>query len=267
MDKKTGEVEGKKVKQIPQYKVGDKIYEDEIAKKYFFDSSKEYIIFQNTLGEIKHYGKEHIPQATAFLLAQCNSLMGLVRNRKMCERVNYDKAFAINEALLGNVESSEKILKESIERIKQSEVVWKKICYIGIYLLSVVLMLLLMLILPYAQPELYEKYQQYLKIATFGSLGGFISLNIRLKKVEFEISETTWSYVVVSVYKMVFAIVSSLISYFLVEAELVFTAFKDVSANYIYLEYTVAALAGFSESLLPNIFSGFAKGTGTEQSK
>lgn len=250
--------EVKKIEHMYEYKVGDTIRGDRIVKIYFANDEKKYIIIGNVQGEIKVYG-EALPQQVAPLLAHCNSLVDfVVTEEKLKKRVAYEKALAINEALLGNIGKSEEILHETIEKIKQSEVVRKKIVYIGTYLAITTIMVVATLILSTFEFE-DESYLHFVKIAMFGSLGGFISLNVRLKKIEFEIFENIWHYFLVSLYKLAFAMVSSIISYFLIESDLILSAFKNGSENYIYLEYMVATLAGFSESLLPNIFSSFEK--------
>ena len=93
---------------------------------------------------------------------------------------------------------------------------------------------------------------KYLYICMFGSFGGFISLNTRLEKIEFRLYEGTWSYILVSVYKIAFSCVSSVIAYFLLESGLILSVFKGSMS----ITFVIAVLAGFSESLLPNIFSG-----------
>lgn len=246
-----------KIEHMYQYKVGQHIQGDIIKKIYFYNDELKYIIIKNQADEIRVFGGTQIKSISS-LLAECNHLLEFARGERMKETINYEKALAINEALLGHVEESEKILNGTIEKIKKSEIVRKKLFYIGIYLAVTAIMVLLTVILSNSN-VLGEKTLHFFKIAMFGSLGGFISLNIRLKKVEFEIAEKTFSYVLVSIYKLAFAMVSSIISYFLIESELIFSALKYGSTNYLYLEYIVATVAGFSESLLPNIFSNFEK--------
>lgn len=250
--------EVKRREHIHDYRVGDKIFGDTIKKVYFSNDVKKYIIIQNEQREIKVYGSA-LPSDIAPLLAQCSSLIEFVDvSEKLRNRVDYEKALAINEALLGNIEKSEEILTDTINKIKQSEIVNKKVVYVGTYLAITVVIILATFILSKLN-YVDRSYLQLMKIAMFGSLGGFVSLNFRLETMEFEIFENTKNYRLVAVYKIAFAMASSIISYFLIEADLFLSVFKRGSENYIYVEYMVAALAGFSERLLPNIFSNFEK--------
>ena len=78
-----------------------------------------------------------------------------------------------------------------------------------------------------------------------------LKIFIILDKVNFCISEGTLSYIVVSVYKMVFACISGIIFYLLIQSDIILSAVKHSDG----VAYIVATIAGFSERLLPNIFA------------
>ncbi len=155
----------------------------------------------------------------------------------------------MNEFFLGNNEKSIEILKKCIEVVKQKEISRKKMVYIGMYLGITILLLIVWLRMRMHIPE-YE-YMQYISIALFGAFGGFILLNYRLEKVNYCISEGTFSYIVVSVYKMAFACISSIVFYLLIQSDIILSAFKQSDG----VAYVIATIAGFSERLLPNIFA------------
>lgn len=245
------EIEKKKLRPS-DYCAGMEVKGNIISKVYFFSDEKEYLIFKNIKEEIKFFSKVQVGGITT-QMAECNFLMELLHGEQNKEWVNHQKAVALNEYFLDNEEKSIEVLNKTIEVIKRKEATRKKIFYIGTYLAITMIMLILSLFFS------EFKYLEYLRIATFGAFGGFISLNTRLKKVEFDISETDFSYIVVSIYRMAFACISSIISFFLIESDMIFTVFKNSVADYRCLVYIVAAIAGFSESLLPNIFSGIEK--------
>ena len=56
-------------------------------------------------------------------------------------------------------------------------------------------------------------------------------------------------------YKIAFACVSSIIVYFLIESDMILYTLKNSTG----IAYIAAAMGGFSESLLPNFFSGVEK--------
>lgn len=231
---------------------GDSIKGSIVKKKYFYDNRLGFIIFKNEKDDVAFFASKQITNISS-LLGQCNLMKELTHSEKFKEWIDRQKAWALNEFFLNNEEKSKEILVECIETAKHKEKARKKIIYIGMYLAVVALLIIILAIVQSFCPEWI--YIKYLNIMIFGAFGGFISLNTRLEKVEFNLYERTWSYILVSIYKIIFACISSIITYFLIESDMVLSALKD-SQGIIYI---AAALSGFSESLLPNIFSGIEK--------
>lgn len=237
---------------LDNIKEGETFKGSKVKRKYFYDNKREFIIFKNENDEVVFFSGKQITNISS-LLGQCNLMKELTFSKKFKNWIDMQKAWALNEFFLDNEEKSKEVLAECIETAKHKEMARKKLIYIGVYLGMVVFLVLLMALLQYISPE--WQYMKYLNIMIFGSFGGFISLNTRLEKIEFSLYERTWSYILVSIYKITFACISSIIVYFLIESDMVLSALKD-SQGIIYI---AATLAGFSESLLPNIFSGIEK--------
>ena len=190
------------------------------------------------------------------LLAECKYLTEtLIITKKEREMFDYQRAIAINSFLLGQEKNSRKILDELKEKLQKRKILIKKLWYIGIFLVITIAMIVGSLILE------QWKSCKYTRIATFGAIGGFISLNIRLKEIKFEISDSTLSYIIVSLYKVIFSMLASIIVYFLIESDIILGILKEETTNQMYFLYVVSTMAGFSESLLPNIFKGIEEKT------
>ena len=244
---------------MTDFKEGDKISSFILEKIYFANNEKNFIIakVQND-SEIKVFGET--PTKIVHLLSECNYLTkNFIKYKRSKQMFEYQRAIAINTYLVGEEEKSIEILNKLLEKIREKIVIKKKLCYIGVYLVIVVLMIFLSI--KGDQFLNLNQYEKYVKIATCGSFGGFIALNIKLKDIKFDISESTISYILISIYKLVFAMISSIISYFFIESELILSVIKNNIPNSIYLIYTIATLAGFSESLLPNIFKNLENNT------
>lgn len=239
-------------KRLDNIKEGEEFKGSVVKKKYFYDNNKQFIIFENEKEDVVFFGSKPITNISS-IWGQCNLMKELTHSKKFKKWINMQKAWALNEFFLDNEEKSKEVLLECIETAKHKEKARKKLIYIGMYLGMVVFLLLCLLMVRYFDPG--WQYIKYLNIMVFGSFGGFISLNTRLEKIEFSLYERTWSYILVSIYKITFACISSIIVYFLIESDMVLSALKD-SQGIIYI---AAVLAGFSESLLPNIFSGIEK--------
>ena len=238
--------------QFDKIKNGDEIYGEKIVKKYFYDNKHKFLIYKNQYGEIAYFSDKPVTNISSSL-GKCNLMKELSHETKFKEWIDAQKAVAINEFLIGNEDKSREVLKICVETAINKEKSRKKLFFIGMYIGMTILLIITALILDFVCPN--WKYLEYLYIMIFGAFGGFVSLNSRLEKIEFTVDERTWSYILVSIFKIAFACISSIIVYFLIESDMVLSALKDSQG----IVYIAAALAGFSESLLPNIFSGVEK--------
>lgn len=220
-----------------------------VKKKYYYDNEKGFIIFENEKDEIIYFAQKQVTEISS-LLGKINIIKDIVHGEKTKLWINAQKAAALNEFFCEHESESKKILKKCISIVEKKELARKRIIYIGTYLGITILFVCLIILLNIFKIDV--AIMKYLYICMFGSFGGFISLNTRLEKIEFRLYEGTWSYILVSVYKIAFSCVSSVIAYFMLESELILSVFKGSTS----IAYIIAVLAGFSESLLPNIFSG-----------
>lgn len=233
-----------------------------IKKVYFSNDDKNYIIFKAEEDEdITFLGSEQ-PTMIEHLLAECKFLISSSNlDKESKEMFDYQIAVAINCFMLGEIENSKKILELIVEKLHNKMILKKKLWYIGVFLFVTLFMIC------FSMSFDNFKYIKYFKIATFGAIGGFISLNIKLEEIKFEISESKASYIIVSIYKVMFSMLTSIVSYFLIESELVLGVIKSNSSNSLYFIYAIATLAGFSESLLPNIFKSIENKATKEEKK
>lgn len=252
--------EDKKKQKLSGISAGKTLNGQTVKKVYYFDEERYYVIFKNTLDEVVYFGSAQVSEITPYL-GECNLLRDMSHGNRIKEWVDYQKASALNEFFLGNNEKSIEILNQCMEVVRQKEISRKKMVYIGVYLGITILLLIIWLGMRMYIPEF--EYMQYISIALFGAFGGFISLNYRLEKVNFCISEGTFSYIVVSVYKMAFACISSIIFYLLIQSDIILSAVKQSDG----VAYVIATIAGFSERLLPNIFAKIENDAVEEQEK
>jgi hypothetical protein len=234
-----------------------KVYGYTVKKLYFAEDNEtsRFIIFKDENNEIRVFGGNL--KKIEYLLAECKYLSEKV-NGSPRELFDYQRAIAMNCCFHGEVESSIRILKALLVKLHQRQVIAKKLWYIGVFFLVTVLMIITSISLN------QFPYIKYVKVATFGAIGGFISLNLKLQKIKFKISESTISYIIISIYKVAFSMLTSIVCYFLIESELLLGIIKNTTSQNNYFIYAIATLAGFSESLLPNIFKNMENGTGKD---
>ncbi|OFX16709.1 MAG: hypothetical protein A2033_12860 [Bacteroidetes bacterium GWA2_31_9] len=94
-------------------------------------------------------------------------------------------------------------------------------------------------------------------IATFGGIGGLLSVAININKHQDKIkSRLNWGpRTYAGMFRMLVAMLSGLILYFIIKSKIIIIGFdKDLNNNYNpYILYTLAIIAGFSENLIPDL--------------
>ncbi len=89
-------------------------------------------------------------------------------------------------------------------------------------------------------------------VSTGGSIGGFISVSRNLKKTIFEKGVGTGIYITYALERIFISIFAAVVIYFAISSNLIFGAVKKLEpAIYGYLAFAI--VAGFSETLVPNL--------------
>ena len=94
-------------------------------------------------------------------------------------------------------------------------------------------------------------FQTILFMMTFGSIGGLLSVAINIDKHEDKISRIKWQRVFAGVFRMLIAMLSGMIMYILLKANIIGGIKEFDKSPYLY--YALAIIAGFSQNLIPNL--------------
>jgi hypothetical protein len=89
-------------------------------------------------------------------------------------------------------------------------------------------------------------------ISTAASIGGFISITRRLRQMNFEKDVNSLIYIFYSLERMMIAIMAGVVIYFAIQSDLIFGIVKNLEKP-IYGYIVFAVVAGFSETLVPNL--------------
>ncbi len=100
---------------------------------------------------------------------------------------------------------------------------------------------------------IYQKIIILFYIACFGSIGGFLSISINIKKIKFNPHEKKRTYILNSIIRMSIAVVAGLVSYILLKSNFINGIIEKNINNYTY--YSIAILSGFSEKFIPNLLN------------
>lgn len=245
--------DGKEIKepQMPysDYRVGQEFDGDIIIE--IFSSHREFLIYR-TRGshavtfyyyDIGTNYKENFSKISekAALLKSCVS--NKYTNIKFKSRI----ALAYREALVGNLDCSIKIIEKIIDEAHPFR---KNLARI-IYLISCFCAVLITISFSVIQDTIINSDYliPYTKIMLFGSLGGFISVSISLRRLDLDYDFYNWSQSVYGLFRIVISIISAIIAYVLLKSGFIFS---NINSDNYFMYYAVAVFAGFSETWIPN---------------
>lgn len=100
--------------------------------------------------------------------------------------------------------------------------------------------------------------RHFIFIATAASIGGFLSITRRLKQAVFEKDVKSYNYIFYATERMLIAIVAGIIVYFAIQSNLAFGIVKNLDKP-IFGYLIFAVVAGFSETLIPNLLINLEK--------
>ena len=233
-----------------RYAEGDLFSGDVIGEIY--SASKDYIIYRRKGDKcITYYYDDNIPDFKANL-----TKMGhLITKVKACIGYeNKDKrylrmvAWFYKQCLLGNTEIANKICN----KILSISCSFRKNTARLYYLVSCLAVVALLLIFSFVQDVYIQSnyLEPYLKLMFYGSLGGFVSVSMSIKKLDLDIDYFSWSHTVYGVFRIIISMASAIISYLLIKSGLILS---NLETGNIYIYYLFAVVAGFSESFIPNL--------------
>jgi len=253
MAKQKNPVDEKEIKepQMPysNYRIGEE-FDGDIIKE-IFSAHREFLIYRAKgshvvscyYHDIETNYKENFSKISEknALLKSCVS--NKYTNLKFKNRI----ALAYREALVGNLDCSIKIIENIITEAHPFR---KNLARI-FYLISCFCAVLLTISFSVIQDTIINSDYliPYAKLMLFGSLGGFISVSISLKRLDLDYDFYNWSQTVYGLFRIVISIISAIIAYVLLKSGFVFS---NISTDNYYMYYAVAVFAGFSETWIPN---------------
>jgi hypothetical protein len=103
-----------------------------------------------------------------------------------------------------------------------------------------------------------EHLKNLIFVCTAGSIGGFFSISMGLKKIICEKEVGPGLYVAYGIERVIISILAATIIYFAIKADVIFGNFNSIS-NPLIGYILIAFVAGFSETLVPNLMKKLEK--------
>jgi len=228
-------------------------HKNEKITKLFAAKDDMYIIYEgNNNGEVT------IDTNDAVLRQRCSELSSRISviteylvsrsdKRKYVSQIG----LAYAEAIEDKIDFAKSICDKLIVRIELYKSNIGRFYYLVTCLILVILCLLFSFILNRFKiiPEIVPHFY----VMTFASIGGFLSISKNIKKLKIDSSDFGWFQIFYGFTRIIISMFSGLIIYALMKSELLLP--KLNSNENFYIVCIMGVLAGFSESLIPNLFN------------
>ncbi len=156
----------------------------------------------------------------------------------------------------GNVEIAKGLLNSIAPDLEENTYSHSKIYYLIPCILAVSIAVWVSMACKHHAIHLDPESKHMIYMITFGSIGGLFSVAININKHQEKVNRLFGAHVIAGFFRMLIAMMSGLIIYVFFKSKLIAIgssiAGGDASADH-FATYMVAILAGFSESLIPNL--------------
>lgn len=236
-------------KSLSDYNEND-TYKGELITS-LYAARPEYLIFEgDKCGEVT------VSTDNPELRKRCSLISGKIsliteylitrqEKRKFVDQIG----LAYVEAIEGNDLEANKICDKLINRIE----LYKSNIGRFYYLLSCLGVVGVVLIFSFIlkKYEFIPEIIPHFYFMSYAAIGGFLSVAKDIKKVQIEATDFGWFQIVYGSIRILIAMFSGLIMYVLLKSELIFPKLGD-TGNY-YIICLLAIVAGFSETMIPNL--------------
>jgi len=237
---------------IPAYKAGDKSLQNETVTRIFAHTPRKFIVFEV---DKKRIGSHVAPELSDFISQVGSGLWRvrlLLRLQKRIHRSRYGAILSqvLNLYETNNLNAINDYLSVWENKILKERRIQAKLQYLVLCLLVVSVIFALALVLTYLIPT-KEQVILIAWVVTCGALGGFLSVSMDINRLAID-PDTPWGLnMLLSSFRIFIAMIGSAFVYFLVQANLLLGAINDLDSPYAI--FVVALVAGFSETLVPNL--------------
>jgi len=135
-----------------------------------------------------------------------------------------------------------------------------KVSYLLFCLILTIISIIACLIIKYrVTGVIYAPMVMFILVATFGSIGGYISIAIKVSTTYYNFDKDLWLQILSACSRIFISMFSAVAIYAIIQSKLALGVFAEIHNNYLY--YAFAILSGFSETFIPDVFNVLEKQT------
>jgi hypothetical protein len=176
----------------------------------------------------------------------------LLTTKKDKRKYAQTKANAIADCLQGYQESGIETIEKLLINIKKYKLLKARLTYMLSTIAFVILNLILTALINTIWKEQLPKHLVLLfTVATFGSMGGLISVLTKIPKLDLDIEGSSFLQAADGFSRIFLSMISSIIIYTLIKSNIILGAFNEISN--LNIIYAFSIISGFSEKFIPDI--------------
>lgn len=243
-----------------EYKVGGKNRFGRTISEIFAREQGKYVIYTCTdIPEINIDGSTETQERLSKISSPLSKIDSLtVNDIKKYKFINEQIAYAMINAIEGNVEEATLILNNLEKKVIKIRVLNGRIHYLlGSGILPVLCILIsLFLALNYnlINDPVRKEIIFIVFVSTFGSIGGFLSISVKMNNLDIDSDSGFFSNFAAGMLRLLIAICGSIFILLVIKSNLLLGVLNDKTTSK-YVFFALAFVAGFSETFVPNVIN------------
>lgn len=229
-----------------------------ITRIYKFND--DYILYEtNKQGDICYETADDLDaKCIKSIRSHVIKVQSILTTRKERRRFSTKISMAYADCFDGEADRGKKMLENLYETIKSYRKLKSKISYMASSLsFTVFNILICTLVNTIWYHSMNHHLSLLITIATFGSLGGLISIISKIPNMKLDIKGSNFLQIMDSFSRVFLSMISSVIIFAFIKSDLVLGALNNLDNNNVF--YAFAVVSGFSEKFIPNIIKGIEK--------
>jgi hypothetical protein len=220
---------------------------------YIYTVNKDYVLYLTDTGAIRWSTNSNTRDTClALVMARASSIKGIADEGPGLSATDNDQIVEayITCASTGDTKAAFELLDTLKKRIIQRGTKRARLVYLSgsavALLITILIVAFLTLLNSLADSFIFITY-----VAACGSLGGFLSVASGLKRINVDGQDRTRGNLLTGASRILIAIIGAVLLYFLIQGGIVLPSIAQ--SNSVYAIAAISVVAGFSETLVPNI--------------
>lgn len=244
------ETSSEKKANYSDYEIGKKDSHGVIISEIYHRGEK-YIIYNTKEKGLFKYDHDFEDIVSAPIEEKLFEATNLLKTNRMRKKFCIPITAAFKLCLENKEELSQNYFDTVIKKINNYKNVKNTIEYLTVCIVVVIIGIATSYFL-YDEYKLNSTVSRLILIATAGSIGGFLSISLRINELIEDVFFDRVLNFLSAIIRMMFSVLAGVVTYFLIRSNIVFGFLEDLEINFFVI-LTLAIASGFFEKKIPDI--------------